>query len=186
MITPIDTQSIFPCTGCNVKNARNLIRTVEDGKFTLTPEKTEEEKQLETTTFSYSKELNPEEEKRVLFLKNILAQILTMTDGQPTEEQVSRIKEIEKELEKITGVKMHSRISSTAAKIPGKTDKEKEEEQDKQARGTDPKEAIHSRMPDIAVENGPGVMQFMQRNAATAYLNNMELKPLDNRTSIRT
>jgi len=35
------------------------------------------------------------------------------------------------------------------------------------------------------VENGPSVIQFMQRNATTAYLKNMELKPLGDITSIK-
>ncbi len=61
MIEAIDNKTIFPCTGCSVKSARNLIRDVKDGELSLTPEKTEEEKRLETSTFSYSRQLSPEE-----------------------------------------------------------------------------------------------------------------------------
>jgi len=188
MIENIDAKSIIPCTGCSAKSARNLVRTFEDGEISLTPEKTDEERRLESSTISYSRQLTAEEEKRVLFLKNMLSQLLAMTDGQPTEEQRSRIKEIEKELEKITGVKTRSRISDATSKMPEKKDKEEEEEEElleKQMSGIDPKESIHSRMPDMNIKNGPGIMQFIQRNGISAYLKNSELKPLGELSSIK-
>lgn len=187
MINSIDTQSILLCTECNAKNARKLVRTVENGEFSLVPEKTEEERQLESSSFSYSRQLTPEEEKRVLFLKNMLSEILAMGGGQPTEEQKARIKEIEKELEKITGIKTRSRISDATSKMPDKDDEEKEEEQqEKQMHGIDPKEAIHNQIPEITTENSSATMQILRRNGIAMYLKNMEFGPLDSITSIKT
>ena len=187
MIDPVGTKSIFPCTGCNVKDARKLIRTAEDGELSLVPEKTEEEKQLESSSFSYSRQLTPEEEKRMLFLRNMLSQILTLAVGQPTDEQKSRIREIENELEKITGIKTRSRISNVTSKMPGKSDEEKEEEQqERQMRGIDPKEAVHNNIPEMSTEEGSATMQILRRNGIAAYLKNMDFTSLGDITSIKT
>jgi len=141
---------------------REVVQTFSIEGAKREPEKSEEEKRLDSSTISFRKELTPEEENRVLFLKNLLAQLLTMSNGQPTAEQRARIKEIEKELEKKTGIKMRSTISDVTSKMP---ERDKDEEKEKwQARGIDPKDAMHS--PELKTDksNNPG-MQMLQRNA---------------------
>ena len=156
MISSIDTKSILPCTSCGVKGVRKLNNAPEDSDIFLPIKKIEEEKQLAASSFSFGKQLTPEEEQRVLFLKNMLSEILALAGGEPTEEQKARIKEVEKELEKITGIKTPSRISKVTAKMPGKDDEDKEEEQkQKQMHGIDPKEAIHKNIQEVSLENGP-------------------------------
>lgn len=127
-------------------SARKLVRNVEGNTLTLTAEKTEEEERFANSTLSMPRQLSPEEEKRVQFLKDTLAQILTLADGKPTDEQKARIREIEQELEKITGVKMRSRISCASSKMLG--EEEEEEEAVRQLEGTAPEDAIHTRMPE--------------------------------------
>nr|WP_321256972.1 hypothetical protein [uncultured Pseudodesulfovibrio sp.] len=138
--------------------------------MSLEPEKTEEEKRLESSSLSFQKELTPEEKNRVLFLKNMLAQLLTMGDGQPTEEQKARIKEIEKEIADITGVKMSSSIADAASKMPSKKDDDEEgKAKSRQAAGIDPKEANHTMAEETGKSKNPG-MQMLQRNAFFAQL----------------
>lgn len=171
MTYPIDSNSVFSHFDYGIKKARGPVRTVENGNFLLTPEKTEKEKQLNASAIPVSRELTAEEEKRVIYLQNLLSQILTMVDGQPTDEQKARIKEIEKELTKITGIKMHSSVSNMADKMPArKDDEEEKEKQQMQYTGIDPKDAIHSTMSHSSTQKGPGVMQFIQKNAIQAYL----------------
>lgn len=146
------------------QSARPLVRTITPDGMTLQPEKTEEEKRLESSTFSFQRQLTPEEENRVLFLKNLLAQLLTMANGQPTEDQKSRIREIEKELEKITGVKVKSSISNAVNKMPGTKKDEEDNERKWDTAGIAPEEAVHSRLPEQGEPNNPG-MQMLQRNA---------------------
>ncbi|WP_319584572.1 hypothetical protein [uncultured Pseudodesulfovibrio sp.] len=116
--------------------------------------------------FSFQKELSPEEQQRVEFLQNLLAQTLAMAEGNPTDEQKTRIRDIENELEKITGVKMQSRISNMTAKMPGKTSKEEEKEREQryQFAGIDPKEAMHNNKQVSGKNDNPG-MQMLRRNA---------------------
>ncbi len=185
MINPLDTKPFFPCPGSSAGKARGLVRDVRKDGVSLVPEKTEEEKQLESNSspISFRKELTPEEEKRVSFLKDMMAQILTLTDGQPTEEQKARIREIEKELEKITGVKMRSRVSDVTAKMPEKDDEDKKKELEWQIRGMDPSMALHGPMSGVAAQKGSGIMQNFQQNAVSAYLKNMDLSPMDGNIS---
>ncbi len=180
MSITIETNSIFSGLGNTAKNARGLVRSVHEGGVTLTPERTKEETRLESSTLSFQKELTPEEEKRVRFLKDMMAQLLTMSEGQPTEEQKARIKEIEKELEKITGVKMKTSISNVTEKIPGKKDKEDEKEKlEHQIDGMDPKEALHSKMPEKqSQEINPG-MQMLQRNSLATLMRSIKLEPIN-------
>jgi hypothetical protein len=116
--------------------------------------------------FSFRKELTPEEEQRVQFLQNLLAQTMAMAEGNPTDEQRARIRDIENELEKITGVKSHSRLTKMTAKMPGKTDKEQEEEREQkyQFRGIDPEEAVHNNKPIAGKGDNPG-MKMLRQNA---------------------
>ncbi|MCJ2163646.1 hypothetical protein [Pseudodesulfovibrio sp. S3] len=141
-----------------------MTRTITPEGMTLEPEKTEEEQRLESSSISFQRELTPEEESRVLFLKNLLAQLLIMAEGQPTEEQRAHIRDIEKELEKITGVKVRSSLSSMTKNMPGKKDKD-DDEKEKDIHGIDPKEAAHSRRAESDGSANPG-MQMLQRNMA--------------------
>lgn len=145
MTISIDTASLFPFQGQTMDSARKLVRNVQGNTLTLMPEKTEEEERFANATLSIPKQLSPEEEKRVQFLKDTLAQILTLADGKPSDEQKAQIREIEQELEKITGVKMRSRISNASSKMLG--EEEKEDETVRQLEGTAPEDAIHTRMP---------------------------------------
>jgi hypothetical protein len=116
--------------------------------------------------FPFRKELSPEEEQRVQFLQNLLAQTMAMAEGNPTDEQKTRIRDIENELEKITGVRTFSRLTKMTAKMPGKTDEEeeKEREQKYQLRGIDPEEAVHNNKPLTGKGDNPG-MQMLRQNA---------------------
>jgi len=170
----LDTNSLFPHTG-NTDRARGLNRKVNPDGMTMEAEQTEEEKRLGSSAISFQRQLTPEEEKRVIFLQNLLSQLLTMTDGKPTDEQKARIKEVEEELEKITGVKMRSSISDTADKMVGKKDDDEDEEEKqkkRQLKGIDPKDAAHSTMPDTGKSNNPG-MQMLQRQSMFANLQSM-------------
>lgn len=143
--------------------ARALVRTVTPQGMALQPEKTDEEFQLQSSPFSFQRQLSPEEENRVLFLKNMLAQLLTMANGNPTEEQKARIRDIEKEIEKITGVKVRSNISTATSKMPGKKKDEEDEETSETMKGISPNEAMHARQPEGNRPENPG-MQMVRNN----------------------
>lgn len=121
--------------------------------------------EISGSPISFRKELTPEEERRVLFLENLLAQTLAMADGNPTDEQRTRIRDIEKELEKITGVKTKSSLTAMTRKMPGKKDGDEENEREKAYRlGIDPKEAAHRNNDVPAAGDNPG-MQMLMKNA---------------------
>ena len=147
------------------RTARSLVPTFTLEGMTLEPEKTEEELRLESSTLSFQKQLTPEEENRVLFLTNLLTQLLDMAEGQPSEEQKSRIREIEKELEKITGVKRRTSLAAATQKMPGRKKDDDDEAERAELDGVDPKEAAHARRSDNKGSSNPGV-QLLQRNAA--------------------
>ncbi|BDQ32469.1 hypothetical protein [Pseudodesulfovibrio portus] len=157
------TDQTAPLFYPETRDARSLVRTFTPTDMTLEPEKTDEELRLESSTFSFQRQLSPEEENRVLFLQNLLAQMLAMADGQPIEEQRSRIRDIEKELEKITGVKVRSSLSAMTKDLPGKQDED--EEENLGVDGIDPKEAAHKRRPDYSDSDNPG-MQMLQCSAS--------------------
>jgi hypothetical protein len=138
-----------------------------------------DESGIEGSPISFQKDLTPEEQARVEFLQNLLAQTLAMAEGNPTDEQKTRIRDIENELEKITGVKMRSRISNMTAKMPGKTDKEeeKEREQKYQLQGIDPKEAVHNNKSLTSQGDNPG-MQMLRQNALFAAIGSEALAAL--------
>lgn len=187
MIKPITPQLILPCTSCSNTSVRKIGSNDQSSNiFDPIKRIEEEDKQLAPSSFSTQRQLTPEEEKRVLFLKNMLSQILALAGGEPTEEQQSRIKEIENELEKITGIKTNSRISKTMAKKPGKSNQEIEEEQkQKQMHGMDPKEAIHNNIPAITLEKGPEAMKILRQTGIAAYLKNMEIQPLKGLSALK-
>lgn len=159
------TDQTAPLFSPETRNARSLVRTITPEGMTLEPEKTEEELRLESSTLSFQRQLTPEEENRVLFLQNLLAQMMAMADGQPTEEQRSRIRDIEKELEKITGVKVRSSLSTMTENMPGEKDEDDEEEA-QGVDGIDPKEAAHSRQADESGDSSNPGMQLLQCTAS--------------------
>lgn len=185
MSMTIDSTSLFPSGTTTIRKARGLVRTVSDkGTLTLEPEKTEEELQRETSTIPTQRQLTHEEELRVQYLKNLLAQTLSMSEAQPTEEQKIRIRDIEKELEKITGVKMRSSLSNATETMSTKTrqTKKAEEEEEKRKRerqmqGIDPLELKHMYRPDFSAvkDSESGTPMKMIRNAgAAAYQNALD------------
>ncbi|QGY41383.1 hypothetical protein GM415_15045 [Pseudodesulfovibrio cashew] len=157
--------SSLPTTSI-ARPARGLTKSIGFDTLTMEPEKTEEEKQRESATLSFQKELTPEEENRVVYLQNLLSQLLVMADGQPTDEQKTRIRDVEKELAEITGVKMRSSLSSMTRKLPktGKDENEEEKDAERMANGIDPKEAAHKREIKTGQSTNPG-MQLLRKNA---------------------
>ncbi|MBG0789227.1 MAG: hypothetical protein H0S80_01890 [Desulfovibrionaceae bacterium] len=147
------------------RSARSLVKTFSDNGMTLEPEKTEEEQRLESSTLTFQKELTPEEENRVLFLTNLLSQLMDMANGQPSDEQKSRIREIEKELEKITGVKRRSSLAAATKKMPGRKKDDEEENEGQDVDGIDPKEAVHARRSENTGNGENPGMQMLRRNA---------------------
>lgn len=161
----IDTQKLFS-TSDNLRTANDRTRlgqVVETGNSTV--EKSEESTKW-SSVFASSKELTPEELRRVEFLKDVLIQTLTMAQGDPSEDQKKRIREVEDELEKLTGVKTRIRLSNVTDRMPGKDkdDKDSEEEREQQARGVDPKEAVHNNVEIRSQKLSPG-MQMLRNNA---------------------
>lgn len=126
-----------------------------------------------SSPIAFRKELTPEERQRVEFLKNLLVQTLTMAQGDPTEDQKQRIREIEDELEKLTGVKTRTRISTVTDKMPGKDDEDKDKEkQEQQAKGINPNEAVHNNV-DMKDQPMNGGMKMLQQNALFGLVQSM-------------
>ncbi len=163
MTIGIENNASLPPLNYTMKSAARHTREINEANTGgSTVEIKEEPKQ---SIFSMRRELSPEEQRRVEFLKNMLVQTLTMAQGDPTEDQKKQIREIEEELEKITGVKTRSRISNLTDKMPGKDDEDKEKEkQEQQARGIDPKDAIHNNVEISQKVVNPG-MQMLRNNA---------------------
>ena len=163
-----------------LKRSRDISAVNED------PQETDQSQETGSSCL-VQKELTPEEKQRVEFLLNLMAQILAMAEGNLTEEQKSRIREIENEVEKITGIKTHSRLSSMAAQMPGKTDKtdkeeEKEREEKHQLGGIDPKKMEHNNHPVTASEDNPG-MQMLRRNALFNSIGALDLNGISSLSS---
>jgi hypothetical protein len=153
--------------------SRNIATVNEEAE-------TVDESPAEGSPFTVPKELTPEEQQRVEFLQNLLTQTLAMAEGNPTDEQKTRIRDIENELEKITGVKAHSSLSNMVAKMPGKTDRKKEKEEEKQREldyqtiGIDPEEAVHNNKPLTGTGDNPG-MQMLRNNALYTAVGSLDL-----------
>lgn len=177
MTIGIDTNSIFPCTGCTQKSVVRQSRQINEvGSGGSSVEK--KDAQPQKSIFSIRRELTPEEQRRVELLKNMLVQTLTMAQGDPTEDQKKQIREIEDELAKITGVKTRSRISNVTDKMPGKSEKDEEKEkQEQQAKGIDPKEAVHNNMDIKPKTENPG-MQMLRNNAFYGALQTLDVTSL--------
>jgi hypothetical protein len=161
----------------SVHEARGLTKEFSLDGMTLTPETTEEEQQLEESTFTVQRQLSPEEEQRVEYLKSLLVSILAQSEEQPTEDQKARIKDIENEIEDITGVKMHSSLSKATDTMPGRTDKKKKEEEEelrleRQVAGIDPQELAHSGSrltAETASSTASTGMEMLRRLGTAAY-----------------
>jgi len=160
----VNTNTLYPPADTpRLAEQRSRLGTVVQTDNS-TVEKKEDDKQW-SPIFSSQKQLTPEEQLRVEFLKNLLLQTLSMAQGDPTEDQKKQIKEIENELEKITGVKMRTKVSSLTDKLPGNKDDDKEEEKrQRQAKGMDPKEASHNNVEIKEQKLSPG-MQMLRNNA---------------------
>jgi|GEM_PF-3429616 len=164
MTLNIDSQTIYSVsnTARHADKQPRVDNIVQTGNSTV--EKTEEGNKW-SSVFATRKELTPEEQRRVEFLKDLLVQTLTMAQGDPTEDQKKQIREIEDELENITGVKTRTKLSNVTDKLPGKNDEDEEKEkQQQQAKGMDPKLAIHNNVEIKEKTASPG-MQMLQRNA---------------------
>ncbi len=177
----IDTNSIFPNANPTMKSAVKQTREINEvGSGGSTVAQTEE--QPKQSIFSMRRELTPEEQRRVEFLKNILMQTLTMAQGDLTDEQKQRIREVEAELEKITGVKTRSRISNVTDKMPKRLDEEEEKKEEErkrmeQAKGIDPKDAVHGNIPIKKGAPNPG-MQMLRNNALFGALQTLDASAL--------
>jgi hypothetical protein len=156
-----------------LSRSRNISTVNEEAE-------TVDESPAEGSPFIVPRELTPEEQQRVQFLQNLLTQTLAMAEGNPTDEQKTRIRDIENELEKITGVKAHSSLSNMVAKMPGKTDgkKDKEEEKERemgyQTIGIDPEEAVHNNKPLAGKGDNPG-MQMLRTNSLYTAIGSLDL-----------
>lgn len=169
--------STDPTTWPDSSATRLLTRSRE-----ITPVNEEAETvdaEIEGSPFSMQKDLSPEEQQRVQFLQNLLAQTLAMAEGNPTDEQKERIRDIENELAKITGVKTRSSLADMAAKLPGKTDKDEDKERERkyQLGGIDPEEAVHNNKPLSATGDNPG-MQMLRNNALFTAIGALDLSGL--------
>ncbi|GEM_PF-1329891 len=117
------------CKTCGIS-----VNSTESDFDTLSSQEAQEEKTLESTSsLSMTKELSEKEKQRLEYLKNMLTQMLSAAENPPSEEQKRNIQRVEKEIEKLTGIKTSKNsITQNMAKLPGKDDdkdkKEKEEE----------------------------------------------------------
>jgi len=162
----IDTQTLYPASD-NLRAADDKTRV---GQLARTGNFTIEQSEIETkwsSIFSSSKELTADEMRRVEFLQNVLIETLTMAQGDPSEDQKKRIREVEDELEKLTGNKTRIRLSNVTDRLPGKDKDDKdsdEEERRQQARGIDPNDAVHNNVDIRDQKLSPG-MQMLRNNA---------------------
>lgn len=129
-----------------------------------------------TTSGFNVRSLTPEEERRLEQLRDMLDGILLEMGDEPTGAQKRRIREIEKEMSEITGVEIHTKLSSGLNALDRDTSDEDEELGD-QAAGLpdrtgfmlDQSLARKSRPDAGNTSSGKGIMNFMQEMASTAY-----------------
>ncbi|GAB7022657.1 hypothetical protein [Salidesulfovibrio brasiliensis] len=128
------------------------------------------------------RDLTPEEERRLAKLRDMLNDLLLDMGDSPTEAQKRRIRDIEKEIEEITGVEVKTRLSDGVHALnKAKLDKEEEEGEE----GGDPMLrrkgfALHENIArhvhaPVRQDVGEGLMSFQQRLAANAYAMQAEL-----------
>lgn len=144
----------------------------------------EEESQSEPSSMTM-RDLTPEEERRLAKLRDMLNDILLDMGDSPTDAQKRRIREIEKEIEEITGVEVKTRLSDGVHAL-NKAKLDKEEDQEKEGgnellrrKGMALQENIarhiHAAQPQ---KPGEGLMSFQQRMAANAYSLQAELSDI--------
>jgi len=129
-----NVSSGFSVNTSSVCTARGLSwdfsKTGDDARV---PEKTEEEKKQEkTTSLPVRKELSKEEKEKLKQLKDTLTQLLASADSPPTREQKAYIRKVEKEIEKLTGIKMSQSNAQALDKLP-EQDEDEEKKKKKKA-----------------------------------------------------
>lgn len=173
------TPSVFNET--DRRTALGLEFSLSGTKGSWKPELSEEEQAAaEAQPLTAPRQLTEEEQNRVEFLQDQLETLLQELAENPSEEKRARIREIESELEEITGVKTGGRLSKMAAKLPSEEDEEEEsEDQDSQSLHMAPNPATLAE--ELAAQTlpeggsgpqpgipGPGLMSQMLK-AAGAY-----------------
>lgn len=130
------------------------------------------------TSITTRKELSDEDQKRLEKLQDMLNDILLEMGDSPSEAQKRRVREIEKEMEDLTGVKTKTHISDGMNALnKAKLDKEKDEEKETGS-GSSLKRGrlavqLQLKQRDLHTDNttndGPGIMNFLQKAAAASY-----------------
>lgn len=160
-----------------IRRSRELTLNVDaEGNGTLAPEKTEAEKAQEgVNALPVQRTLTEEQKQELEEYKALLAQLLATADNPPTEKQQRDIREIEKKIENLTGVKMSKSMSQTMKKLPGA---EKEDEREKEERDmllTEPEYLRQMRLNEIGLPEGSNqdeggkMSQFLQNWAQNSY-----------------
>ena len=113
----------------DARQARGQTFTLNGLEGSWTPEPSEAETEAaEAQPFQIRRELSPEEQSRLEFLQNQLLSLVQSLAEHPSEQNKGRIREIEAEIEKLTGIKSPSSLTKLAAKLPGQKDEKTEEE----------------------------------------------------------
>lgn len=157
--------------------ARGLsIQDDEKGYGAIGPEKTEQEnRQEDINSLPVQRELDEEEKQELETYKSLLAQLLATADNPPTEKQLRDIKEVEKKIENLTGVKMSKSMSLVMQQLPGS---EKENEQDKELKETliaEPESLREMRNAEFTLHDkslpgkGGTMSQFLRNWAVRSY-----------------
>jgi hypothetical protein len=119
-----------------------------------------------------TKQLSEDELKRLEELTNKLTDLLAETDGQPSDEQRGRIREIENEIAKLTGKRPRRSLAAATAKLPLKH-KDQDKEQDTLA--VESPFLVQERIADATLPKkkpiqGVGTLAGPLNNAAATYL----------------
>lgn len=135
----------------------------------------ESESESSYSSLPMQKELSEDEKARLEQLKDQLAQMLAGADNPPTSQQRQNIRKVEKEIEKLTGMKMSSSASQTLDKAP-KQDDDKEKEKEKQEKMVRSEFLKEQQLRAISLPEDPGasdngVMAQAMRNRAIAAYN---------------
>ncbi|WP_147821639.1 hypothetical protein [Salidesulfovibrio onnuriiensis] len=177
MISAIDSTT-GSYTASAIRRSRGLTLNIDaEGNGSFTPEKTEAEKAQEgINALPMQRTLTEEEKEELENYKTLLAQLLASADNPPTEKQQRDIREIEKKIENLTGVKMSKSMSQTMKKLPG-TEKEDEQEKEKKAMLlSEPEYLRQMRLNEIGLlegskeSEGGKMAQFLQGWAQNSYL----------------
>lgn len=121
-----------------------------------------------------TKQLSEEEQKRVDQLKEMLTDLLAEAQGQPDENQRGRIREIEKEIAKITGEKPRKSLAASTKKLPLK---EKQNDEERLFAAILPEEVGEKTLPFSPEASGPGTLAMPLEQAAASFLAVADLTP---------